>query len=368
MSIERSDTPTPITKKSWIKTIPFASIGLPLISIFIAILIGAVLMLIMGFDPIKAYSALWSGSFGNLVQTSETLKTATPLLLCGLGIAFAFQSGAFNIGAVGQMYAGALAAVIIGGQFPNIPSPLHIFLATLAALIAGGLWALFPAFLKIYYGANEIISTILLNYIGIYLVDYMIAGPIKSGGQQNAPTSWPIVAGTMYPRLIPRTQLHLGLAIAVIAMIIMFIVMRYTTLGQKVRIVGQNPMAARHAGIKVERVFLMTFFISGCLAGLAGAAEILGYQTRLISGFAPSTGYDAIAVALLAGFQPFIVGLSALFFAGLQTGAVAMEAIVKLPAQLVSLVRVLAILAVLAASSPRIVEIARKLQGDDRKW
>jgi simple sugar transport system permease protein len=135
-----------------------------------------------------------------------------------------------------------------------------------------------------------------------------------------------------------------------------------------VLIVGKNPVAARHAGIQAKKVYLLTFFVSGALCGLAGAAEILGYQTRLITGFAPTTGFDAIAVALLASFQPFMVGLSAIFFAGLQTGAVAMEAIAKLPAQLVNLVRVLAILAVLAASSPRIIEIARKLQGDDRKW
>jgi ABC-type uncharacterized transport system permease subunit len=367
MSEGTSATLKPIKKKIWLN-LPFASIGLPLLSILIAILIGAVIMILMGFDPIKAYSALWQGSVGSLMQTSETLKTAIPLLLCGLGISFAFQAGAFNIGAVGQMYAGALAAVIVGGQFPEMYAPLHIFLATLVGFLAGGLWALFPAILKIYYGSNEIISTILLNYIGIYLVDFMISGPIKAGGHRDAPTSWPIVDNTMYPKLIPHTQLHMGLIIAVVAMIILFIVMRYTTLGQRVRIVGQNPVAARHAGIRSDRVFLIAFFFSGALAGLAGASVILGYQTRLISGFAPTTGYDAIAVALLAGFSPFLVGVSAVFFAGLQTGAIAMEAIAKLPAQLVDLVRVLAILAVLAASSPKIIEIARKLQGEERKW
>jgi general nucleoside transport system permease protein len=357
----------PRAQKAWLN-LPFASIGLPLLSILVAILIGAVIMILMGYNPIKAYSALWQGSFGNLIQTSETLKTAVPLLLCGLGIAFAFQSGAFNIGAVGQMYAGALAAVIVGGQFAGLPSWLHILLATLAAFAAGGLWALFPAILKIRYGSNEIISTILLNYVGIYLVDYMVSGPIKAGGHTDAPTSFPIVAGTMYPKLIPHTQLHMGFLIAIAAMVLLFIVMRYTTLGQRVRIVGQNRVAAQHAGIRAERVFLLAFFFSGSLAGLAGASEILGYQTRLISGFAPTTGYDAIAVALLGGFEPFVVGLSAIFFSGLQTGAVAMEAIAKLPAQLVDLVRVLAILAVLAASSPKIVEIARRLQGEEHKW
>jgi len=257
--------------------VSFATVGLSLVSIAVAILIGTVMMLLMRFDPLKAYAALWQGSFGNIIQISETLKTAVPLLLCGLGIAFSFQSGAFNIGAVGQMYLGAMAAVIVGGKFPFLPSPLHIFLATLAALLAGGLWALAPALLKVYSGANEIISTILLNYVGIYLVDYMIAGPIKIGGHRDAPTSWPVLNGAQYPRLIPHTQLHIGLLIAIAAMVLLFITMRYTTLGQRVRIVGQNPVAARHAGIRSDRVFLVAFFISGSLAGLAGASEILGY-------------------------------------------------------------------------------------------
>ncbi len=350
---------------SWMKQ-PLASVGLPLLAIVAAILLGSIMMLLMGHDPLKAYAALGRGSFGNLGATSETLKSAIPLLLCGLGIAFSFQAGAFNIGAVGQMYLGALAAVIVGGQFAGLPAPLHMTLATLAALLAGGLWALAPALFKVYAGANEIISTILLNYVGIYLVDYMVAGPIKAGGANNAPISWPVLEDVMYPRLIPRTQLHIGLFIALTAMVALYLVMRYTTLGQRVRVVGQNPVAARHAGIRADRVFLLTFFVSGSLAGLAGASEILGYQVRLISGFATTTGYDAIAVALLAGFQPFLVGLAALFFAGLQTGAVAMEAIAKLPSQLVGMIRVLAILAVLAASSPRILALVRRLQGEEQ--
>jgi len=358
------DKVKPSQPRAWAK-LPIATIGLPLLSIAAAILIGSIMMLLMGHDPLQAYAALWRGSFGNIAETSETLKTAIPLLLCGLGIAFSFQAGAFNIGAVGQMYLGALAAVIVGGQLAGLPAPLHIFLATLVAFLAGGLWALAPALFKIYFGANEIISTILLNYVGIYLVDYMLAGPIKAGGHGDAPISWPVLDSALYPRLIPRTQLHLGLVIALIAMIALFVVMRYTTLGQRVRIVGQNPIAARHAGIRSDRVFLFTFFVSGSLAGLAGASEIQGYQVRLMSGFAPTTGYDAIAVALLGGFQPFLVGLSALFFAGLQTGAVAMEAVAKLPSQIVGMIRVLAILAVLAASSPRIVALARRFQGEE---
>jgi simple sugar transport system permease protein len=347
---------------AWSK-FPVATVGIPLISIVAAILIGAAMMALMGFSPLQAYAALWEGSLGNAYQISETLKTATPLLLCGLGIAIAFKAGAFNIGAVGQMYLGALGAVIVGGKFAGLPAPLHIFLATLAAFLAGGLWALVPALLKIYAGANEIISTILLNYVGIYFVSFLIAGPIKATGHRDEPTSWPVLHGANYPRLIPHTQLHMGFVMAVAAMILLFIVMRYTTLGKRVLIVGLNPMAARHAGIRSDRVFLLTFFISGSLAGLAGASEILGYMNRLIENFAPTTGYDAIAVALLGGLQPLVIGIAAFFFAALQTGAVAMEAIAKLPAQLVDMIRVLAVLAVLAASSPRIVVLIRRLRG-----
>ena len=342
--------------------LPFGYVGLPALSVLIAIALGAGMMALMGFDPLQAYLALWQGAFGNIIQISETLKTATPLLLCGLGIAFAFQAGAFNIGAVGQMYAGALAAVIVGGQFPGLPAPLHIFLSTLAAFIAGGLWALVPALLKVYSGASEIISTILLNYVGIYLVDYMISGPIKIGEHRDAPTSWPIVDGSIYPKLIPHSQLHMGLLIALAAMILLFIVMRYTTLGHRVRIVGQNPVAARHAGIRSDQVFILAFFFSGTLAGLAGASEILGYQTHLISGFAPNTGYDAIAVALLGGFPALHRRLSGALLRWAANRCHRYGGVAKLPAQLVGMIRVLAILAVLAASSPRIVAMASRGQ------
>ena len=216
-----------------------------------------------------------------------------------------------------------------------------------------------------HLGRTQVISTILLNYIGVYLVDFMVSGPIKAGGHRDAPTSWPVLHSALYPKLIPHTQLHMGFIIAILAMILMYIIMRYTTLGHRVKIVGFNPKAARHAGIHTNKIFFTAFFVSGALAGLAGAAEILGYRVRLMSGFAPNTGYDAIAVALLGGYNPFMVGLSSLFFAALENGAVAMEAIAKLPAQLVDIVWVLAILAVLAASSPAIFQMIRRRQENE---
>ncbi len=339
---------------------PFSTIVLPVIAILVAMAIGSIVMLVSGFSPVQAYTVLFQGAFGTIPQFAETLNTATPLLLIGLGIAVAFRAGAFNIGCVGQEYLGAMAAVIVGGKFAGIPGPLHLLLATLVSMIAGGIWAAPAAFLKIRYGINEVITSILLNYIGIYLIDFMISGPIQAPGFNAAPTSFAVQPDATFPNLVPGSDLNASFFLAVLAMVAVYIMMRYTTFGHRIRMVGLNREAARHAGVHVNRVYLLTFVISGALAGLAGGAEILGYRYQLITGFAPSTGYDAIAVALLGALNPLGVGFAAVFFGALANGATAMEAIAQLPAQLADIVRTLAILAVLAASSPVILSLTRR--------
>ncbi|RAQ94785.1 ABC transporter permease [Thermogemmatispora tikiterensis] len=338
------------------------SLVLPLLAIGLALLLGAVVMLISGFSPLDAYSGLFQGAFGTLPQFAETLNEATPLLLIGLGIAVAFRAGAFNIGGVGQEYLGALAAVIVGGKFTGLPGWLHLVLATAAGFVAGGLWAAPAALLKIRLGINEVITSILLNYIAIYFIDYMISGPIHAPGFTAAPTSFPVQQNATFPILVQGSDLNAGFFLALLALVVIFVLLRYTTWGYRMRLVGLNREAARHAGVHVDRVYLLSFFISGALAGLAGAIEILGYRYQLITGFAPNTGYDAIAVALLGGLSPGGVGLAALFFGALANGASAMEAIAQLPSQLADIVRTLAILAVLAVSSPVILDLVRRRQ------
>nr|BBH95915.1 ABC transporter permease [Thermogemmatispora argillosa] len=345
-------------KRSWL------SLALPVVAIGLALLLGAVVMLISGFSPLDAYSGLFQGAFGTLPQFAETLNEATPLLLIGLGIAVAFRAGAFNIGGVGQEYLGALAAVVVGGKFAGLPGGLHLALATLAGFIAGGLWAAPAALLKVRFGINEVITSILLNYIAIYFIDYMISGPIHAPGFTAAPTSFPVQPDATFPILVRGSDLNAGFFLALLALLVIFILLRYTTWGYRIRLVGLNREAARHAGVHVDRVYLLSFFISGALAGLAGAIEILGYRYQLITGFAPNTGYDAIAVALLGGLNPGGVGLAALFFGALANGASAMEAIAQLPSQLADIVRTLAILAVLAVSSPLILDVVRRHQGE----
>ncbi|MBX5456532.1 MAG: ABC transporter permease [Thermogemmatispora sp.] len=338
------------------------SLVLPLVAIGLALLLGAVVMLISGFSPLDAYSGLFQGAFGTLPQFAETLNEATPLLLIGLGIAVAFRAGAFNIGGVGQEYLGALAAVVVGGKFTGLPGGLHLALATVAGFVAGGLWAAPAAWLKVRFGINEVITSILLNYIAIYFIDYMISGPIHAPGFTAAPTSFPVQQDATFPILVRGSDLNAGFLLALLALVVIFVLLRYTTWGYRMRLVGLNREAARHAGVHVDRVYLLSFFISGALAGLAGAIEILGYRYQLITGFAPNTGYDAIAVALLGGLNPGGVGLAALFFGALANGASAMEAIAQLPSQLADIVRTLAILAVLAVSSPVILDLVRQRQ------
>ncbi|GER85432.1 ABC transporter permease [Thermogemmatispora aurantia] len=340
---------------------------LPLLAIGLALLLGAVVMLISGFSPLDAYSGLFQGAFGTLPQFAETLNEATPLLLIGLGIAVAFRAGAFNIGGVGQEYLGALAAVVVGGKFTGLPGWLHLALATAAGFVAGGLWAAPAALLKVRFGINEVITSILLNYIAIYFIDYMISGPIHAPGFTAAPTSFPVQQDATFPILVRGSDLNAGFFLALLALLVIFVLLRYTTWGYRMRLVGLNREAARHAGVHVDRVYLLSFFISGALAGLAGAIEILGYRYQLITGFAPNTGYDAIAVALLGGLNPGGVGLAALFFGALANGASAMEAIAQLPSQLADIVRTLAILAVLAVSSPVILDLVRRRQSGGKE-
>ncbi|WP_052888906.1 ABC transporter permease [Thermogemmatispora carboxidivorans] len=338
------------------------SLVLPVVAIGLALLLGAVVMLSSGFSPLDAYSGLFQGAFGTLPQFAETLNEATPLLLIGLGITVAFRAGAFNIGGVGQEYLGALAAVVVGGKFAGLPGGLHLALATLAGFVAGGLWAAPAALLKVRFGINEVITSILLNYIAIYFIDYMISGPIHAPGFTAAPTSFPVQPNATFPILVRGSDLNAGFFLALLALVVIFVLLRSTTWGYRIRLVGLNREAARHAGVHVDRVYLLSFFISGALAGLAGAIEILGYRYQLITGFAPNTGYDAIAVALLGGLNPGGVGLAALFFGALANGASAMEAIAQLPSQLADIVRTLAILAVLAVSSPVILDLVRRRQ------
>lgn len=291
-------------------------------AIALAFVLTALMAAAFGASPAAAVGALVSGSVGSSASLAATLLRASPLLLTGLGVMLAFRSGVFNIGAEGQLLVGALAATAVATRTGSWPGQAVFVLA--AGAIAGALWAGIAAALRARREVNEVITTILLNFVGLYLVSYMVDGPLKeqSGAYPQSdlfpPTAelWRIVAGT---------RLHVGLLIGLVGVFFVHGLLSRTALGLRLRSAGLNPRAARVAGFPVGRDLFLAFALSGALAGLAGAVEVAGVTGRLYERISPGYGYTAIAIALLGGLRASGVLLAAVFFAALGTGASAME-------------------------------------------
>ncbi|HBW36614.1 ABC transporter permease [Desulfosporosinus sp. BICA1-9] len=310
----------------------------PFVAIVIAVLIGAVVMLMTGHNPLTAYGALFSGAFGSTVNLSNTMANAIPLILSGLGVAIAFKAGLFNIGAEGQYWIGSMAAVWIGYSVHGLPPILHISLSIIVAMLAAGLWAgIVPGLAKAFVGAHEVITTMMMSYIAIFLSHYMLEnGPMMQTG--FTPQSPVILPSATLGKIVERTQLSWGLAIAVVACIIVYWLLYKTTLGYRLRAVGLNSRAANYAGINVPFHLVLALFISGMLAGLAGAVQMLGVQHRLYDSFSSGYGFTAIVVALLANNNPFGVILASIFFAALSTGGQSMQLVSGVPAHLTAVI------------------------------
>lgn len=310
------------------------ALSTPLVAIVLAILIGAVVAASTGYDPIAGYQALFTGAFGNAMNIGNTLAGATPLILAGLGISVAFKAGLFNIGAEGQYWIGVTAAAWCGYHFTGLPGWLHIVVCLLAAMIAGGLWGgVIPGLAKAYRGAHEVITTMMMSYIGIYFAKYMIEdGPMRQKGY--IPQSPLIDKSTFLTPWIQSSQLTAGIVIAVVATVVVWWLLFHTTFGFQLRAVGSNQRAARYAGIRVALYTVFALGLSGVFAGLAGGVQVLAFEHRLAEGFSTQYGYTAIVVSLLARNNPFGIILASLFFAGLSTGAQNMQMASGIPASL----------------------------------
>ncbi|MCL4425302.1 MAG: ABC transporter permease [Firmicutes bacterium] len=323
---------------------------IPLLAVTGALLVGSAVIALVGADPWKAYTALYKGAFGSQVQFNMTLLNATPLLLAGLAVVLAFRGGTFNIGGEGQLYMGALFATWAGTTLP-LPGELALLAALLAGLLGGLLWGAIPGYLKATRGFNEVITTILLNYIAIWLVSYFVHGPMKEPGWN--PQSRAVFEAARLPILDPRSGLNLGIVIAILTAFLVYLLLEWTTLGFSIRMVGLNRTAAAYAGVNVPLTMALTLGLSGALAGLAGTVEVLGRQYRLLDGFSPGYGFDAIAVALLARLNPWGTIFSAIFFGALRTGANGMQVVARLPVVVVYVLEGLVILFTIAGNSGR---------------
>ncbi len=294
-------------RQSWLKSLSFGQVlgwTMPIWAVLFAFLLGSVVIIGAGADPVKAYAALILGAVGNQGLIATTLVKSVPLMLGGQAIAVSFRSGVFNIGVEGQIYIGAVFAVWAGYAL-RLPPVIHPIVALAFGMLGGFLWSAIPGYLKATRGFNEVVVTIFMNYIAIDLVDFLIQGPMKEPGW-NFQT--PAVTDTArLPNILPGTDLHFGLIIALIAAGLVYVLLFHTPLGFRLRMVGANPEAAHYSGIKVTRMTVLAMALSGALAGLAGAVEILGVQFRLLVGFSPGWGFDSIAVALVGQLHP--VGL-----------------------------------------------------------
>ena len=319
------------------------------VALLAAALLAAAGLALAGYDPVAAGRALVSGAFGSWERfASITLVRATPLILTGLAVALAFRAGVWNIGAEGQLYAGAVAAVWVGLTFPGAPAWLLLPGAMAAAAVAGGLWTLVPVGLKFRAGVGEVITTILMNFVAIHTVAWLVHGPLQEA-RGVFPQTDPVALAARLPRL-GSGRLHAGFPVAVVLAGALWWLLRHSAWGFRVRAVGASVRAAAVSGrIHTGRVVLGAFLLSGMLAGLAGGVEVAGVTFALYENLSPGYGYTAIAVALLAGLNPLAVLLAAGFFGVLQAGAAAMQRDVGVPAVWVSAIEALVILAVVAA-------------------
>jgi len=322
----------------------FVDALLPVLATLAALGVGAVMLLILRVSPVEAYGALWEGAFGTTNAIAETLVKATPLLLVGLGICIAFRANVINIGGEGQMIVGGILATQVGLTFTDWPGWLVISAAIMAGFLGGAVWGGIPGLLKAYFRVNEILSTVMMNAIAVQLMNFLLRGPMIDPAQAEKASKIPQTARLLDAFRLPRwapTRLHIGFLIAVFLAVLVYILLWRTTLGYRIRAVGQNPHASRYGGIRVRRRIVTALLLSGAFAGLAGAIQVYGLNYRMItdgsaSGFTGSAGFNGIVAALFGQLHPLGTIPASIFFGALLVGANKMQRVVQIPSALIT--------------------------------
>jgi len=326
---------------------------LPALAAVLALTIGAVLLWLLHADPFKAYAALIGGAFGTTSGITQSVVKATPLLLVALGIIIAFRANVINIGAEGQIILGALAGTWFALSFANWPGALLLPATLLVGFLAGAAWGFIPGWLKARLGVNEILSTIMMNAIALQLMNFMLSGPLMDPAEVANGTyiaqSARLPQQVWLARLVPRTQLHVGAVLAVVLAIAVYILLWRTTIGYRIRAVGLNPDAARHAGIPVPFYQALSLTLAGGFAGLAGVVEVIGVQHRLLEGITSGYGFSGIVAALFGQLHPLLAIPAAYLFGSLLVGADIMQRAVQVPSALIQTLLGVVVLVVVGA-------------------
>lgn len=318
------------------------------VALLLALTAGGILILIDGHNPVDAYKVLFFESFLNYWGFANTLVKASPMSLAGLAVIIPMRAGVFNIGGEGQLYIGGLFGAVFALMVPNLPGALGVPLIFVAAAIGGALWAAIPAYLKAYRGTNEVIVTLLMNFVAIHIVSYAVAGPLLADGAPY-PYSDEVAEAYRLPILIPRSDAHAGFVFGVGLAVILYFWLRFTPSGFQLDLVGRNARAAAYAGVDQKKTIIRAMLIGGGLAGMAGAIEVVGLKYRLFHLFSDGYGYDGIVVAFLAALNPIIAPLTALFLAGLSAGSGTMQRAVGVDSSVIDVVEGLVVVFVAAA-------------------
>lgn len=336
-------------------TSPTALVLAPVGAVLFTLLVSSLLVLWAGAPVGQTYALLLQGGFGSVFALSETFTRAIPLMLTGLAATVAFRARLFNIGAEGQLYVGALAAVAVGGLHGgtgfNLPPALLFVLMLLAAALAGATLLLGPALLKARLGVDEVVTTLLLNFIVLLLVSLMLDGPMKDPTAMGWPQSVALLPELELSKLVAQTRVHTGLLWALGLAVCLWALLQYTVLGFDIRAMGANARAAAFAGVPVTRTVVLVALLSGGLAGLAGAIEVAGRTSYLTLDMSPGYGYSGIVIAMLAGLHPLGVVLASVFVAGVLVGADSMSRVLGVPSYIADVIVATSLIAVLLATS-----------------
>jgi general nucleoside transport system permease protein len=329
---------------------PLALIVLyPVIALLLAGLFCAFLVMLAGASPLSVFGLMAKGAVGSQFALLETLSRATPLIFTGLAAAVAFRAKLWNIGGEAQLYAGATMTAVLGTGLLPLPAPILIPLLILMAMLAGALMLSVPAFLKTRFGVDEVVTTLLINFIMLLFVSMLLEGILKDPSGLGWPQSKKVIAEAVLPRLITGKRLHLGFIIAIAAALIVWVIDRKSALGYEMRAVGFNPRAANFVGIPVNLVLMKTALLSGGLAGLAGFSEVAGLKGNLTLDLSPGFGYTGIVVAMLAMLHPLGVVAAAIFVAAVFVGADAMSRTAGVPSYIAQVMVAASLLSMVTA-------------------
>ncbi len=315
------------------------TILVPIISVLLALVVGGIVIACLGKNPIQGYALLFSGSLGTPQKFASSLVSACPLIFTALAAAFAYRCGVFNLGGEGQFIMGAVSAIVFL-LVTGIQGVLGTVLAILVGTVVGALWAALPGIMKITRGLNEMITSIMLNYVATLFMGFIYTNAFRDGGNPQTPS----VADSVMLAKIPGFRIHTGVILAIVLGLVVAYVISKTSFGFKIRAVGLNPLASKVNGFNVKFLVMAAFVISGAIAGMGGAVELLGKQYRLMSGFGSGFGFDGVAIALIAQLNPLASLIVAIFFGALTTGASSMQVGIMVPTAIVEIIRALIII------------------------